>query len=82
MGLTVSINDAQEDRVLRMTAAMRNDLVLLEYVLGIKQAFAADLDDDALALWKELNNEEMSVLWIAPKYGGIFTTDERKRLRP
>ena len=65
-----------------MNHALRSDLVLLEYVLKIKHAFAADQDMDARALWGELTQEEEEALWIAPKFGGIFTTDELKRLRP
>ncbi len=90
MGLTASegtsVSDgysvAQVTRVMRLMHSLRTDPVLLDYVLQIKHAFADEVDEDALALWSQLSEQEMTILWVAPKYGGIFTTDERKRLRP
>jgi len=74
------LTEGQYDKLLRMTAALRGDPILLDYISQIKQAFTDNRDEDALALWHELDEREKTALWVAPKYGGIFTTDERKRL--
>jgi len=78
---TYQLTQGQQLALLALTKALREDLILLEYVVQIKQALAGDGDMDARALWNELDDMEQSILWVAPKYGGIFTTDERKRLR-
>jgi hypothetical protein len=64
-----------------MTECLRNPVNTMQ-VAEIKSALAEDLVDDALSLWSEFREHEQVALWIAPTYGGIFTTEERKRLRP
>lgn len=84
MGLLASadLTEGQHNGLLRLNHALRSDLVLLQCVVEIKIAFSGGDDMYARALWGDLTPEEEEALWIAPKYGGIFTTDERKRLRP
>ena len=48
----------------------------------IKLAIWRDEDEQAIYLWSDFTEDEQVALWIAPTYGGIFTTEERKRLRP
>jgi len=55
---------------------------ILMMVAMIKEALSKDMDWDAIGLWEQLSDHERIMLWIAPTYGGLFTTNERKRLRP
>lgn len=71
----------QESRLLNIMALLCADVALLETVLWIKQALAEDRDHDAHDLWDSLDEPTQQTLWMAPKYGGIFTTRERKQLR-
>jgi hypothetical protein len=75
------LTDAQVNRLLKMTKCLR-DLMNFEQVYQIKRHFYLNEDDDALGLWSEFTEDEQIALWIAPTYGGIFTTEERKRLKP
>ena len=54
----------------------------LNQVCEIKDLIAADDPDGAREYWYEFTEEEQVILWVAPTFGGIFTTEERKRLRP
>ena len=76
-----NLNNTQVIRLLAMTEVLR-DLNNISQVCEIKLAFSDDCDDDAQALWSDFSEEEQTTLWVAPTYGGIFTTEERKRLRP
>jgi hypothetical protein len=75
------LTDAQVNRLLKMTECLR-DLMNFEQVYQIKRHFYLNEDDDALGLWSDFTEDEQVALWIAPTYGGIFTTEERKRLKP
>jgi hypothetical protein len=75
------LSDAQVNRLLKMTACLR-DLMNFEQVYQIKRHFYLNEDDDALGLWSDFTEDEQVALWIAPSVGGIFTTEERRRLRP
>ena len=74
-----NLNDAQIVKLLAMTECLREGFGVLETVLCIKQS---EDEWDARGLWESLEEADQTALWIAPRYGGIFTTDERKALRP
>ena len=63
-----------------MTEVLR-DTKNLDQVLQIKDSVVTD-NGYAVELWSEFSEDEQRALWVAPLYGGIFTTDERKALRP
>ena len=75
------LSDWQVVRLLKMTECLR-DPINLQQVSEIKDAMGAGDDLSAIAFWSEFTEDEQMALWIAPTYGGIFTTEERKRLRP
>jgi hypothetical protein len=75
------LSDAQVNRLLKMTECLREDNNLGQ-VYEIKRAIWMDEDGQAIEMWSEFTEDEQVALWIAPTYGGIFTTEERKRLRP
>ena len=76
----VSLNNGQIFALLRMTKAMQS-AVLIEGVAFIKRAIEADDLTYAEQVWCELTEDEQTALWVAPKFGGIFTTDERKIIK-
>lgn len=50
-------------------------------ITAIKEALANDLIDDARAIFKQdLDPAHADILWKAPSKGGIFTTEERRKL--
>lgn len=50
-------------------------------ITAIKEALANDLIDDARAIFKQdLDPVHADILWKAPSKGGIFTTEERRKL--
>ena len=74
------LTDKQVVRVLAMTKALREIPYLSDYVHQIKGLVAQDKIEDAKALWDDLSDEEKTALWVAPKFGGVFTTAERAAL--
>jgi hypothetical protein len=66
-------------RLLVHNAALR-DPITMETVAEIKRAFRDDDIPHMEILWRELTEKEQRALWIAPSYGGIFTTKEREVL--
>ena len=73
--------NSQIRRLLDLTRVMREDITTLETVLEIKKAILADDCMLAKQLHDELPMNEQRALWVAPKFGGIFTTDERDIVR-
>lgn len=70
----------QVHRLFDMCNKLR-DPICMEMVLEIKKAVE---NKDAMAvvgLWEGLSEEEQIALYVAPKYGGIFTTEERKAIK-
>jgi len=52
--------------------------LLGEYVKGIKECIG---NDDAMGmsqLWDELDDDQKTILWVAPTKGGPFTKEERQ----
>lgn len=75
---TPTLNAEQVKRVVAMNKMLRESWYLLDIVAGIKQNIAEDDITYAMQLWAELSDEEQTAVWIAPRYGGLFTTAERK----
>jgi hypothetical protein len=65
-----------------MTECMRDSRINIAQIYDIKMAIIDGDYDCAIEMWSEFDEIEQTALWIAPTYGGIFTTEERKRLRP
>ena len=76
-----TLTNAQVFALLRMTEALR-DFVVLSSVFTIKQSICENDDVEyAGHVWGELSEDEQTALWVAPKFGGIFTTEERKIIK-
>lgn len=80
-----NLSGEQVVRLLAMTKVL-SSAINLQQVAEIKENIASG-DPYKIAyaresLWSEFTEEEQHALWVAPLYGGIFTTDERKALRP
>ena len=52
-----------------------------DIVVQVKTHLANDEIDDARAAFKELDVEAQKTLWRAPSKGGVFTTEERAKLK-
>jgi hypothetical protein len=76
-----NLTNTQVIRLMKMTELLRW-IPNISQVYEIKLAFFDEREDDAKALWSDFSEEEQVILWVAPTFGGIFTTEERKRLRP
>lgn len=64
--------------VLRMMAAVRDNW---ESVNAVKDALAVDDYDRAAEAMAELSDEVKQALWVAPTKGGVFTTEERAKMK-
>lgn len=64
--------------LLRHNEAVRDHLPSIVAIKG-----ALDLGDYSTAkeAWNELTEAEQRSLWVAPSKGGIFTTDEREKMK-
>jgi hypothetical protein len=75
------LSRGQMTRLMAMTDLLSSDVLVLQTVMQIKLSF---LKGDAGAisqLWVELEEEEQQALWVAPSFGGIFTTAERTAIK-
>lgn len=80
---THRLNNSHVERVLAMIALLREPHNLRQ-VAEIKDEIATDGEEhleQARHLFDEFTEDEKQALWVAPTYGGIFTTFERKVLR-
>lgn len=68
-------------RLLKMMAAFQTDLQLFGQVALIRACINEGDREFALQMWDELSAEEQETVWIAPKFGGIFTTEERRIIK-
>jgi deoxycytidylate deaminase len=50
-------------------------------IVEVKTHLANDLIEDARVAYKDLDVETQKALWLAPTKGGIFTTDERAKMK-
>ena len=74
------LNDKQGVRLLAMAKAIRETTYIADYINQIKECLRQDSVEEARALWSDLSEEEQIALWVAPSFGGVFTTAERKAL--
>lgn len=74
------LNAAQVRRLMAMTVVLQ-DRVNLSQVAEIKQSILDDDHDSARALFDDFTEAEQTALWVAPSYGGVFTTLERKVIK-
>lgn len=82
-----TLTNGQVFALIRMTEALRRPEVA--YAVGaikcdlncyIKHGTKTALDIPS-ECWNELSEDEQTALWVAPSYGGIFTTEERKIIK-
>ena len=79
-----ALNPGQQARLIKM-AKVLHDYRNLQQVAEIKKHCNTVGDDFSYAtareLFAEFTDEEQRDLWVAPKFGGIFTTHERNVLK-
>jgi hypothetical protein len=73
------LNLGQQGRVLKHNEALREGLIysVADIKSGIKEGDMVY----AAQCWQELTEDEQTAIYIAPKFGGIFTTNERKIIK-
>lgn len=72
--------DQASEYLMKHNEALRNPVVLMA-VAQIKESLASDDYAYAAQVEAELEPEERTALWVAPSKGGVFTTDERTKLK-
>ncbi len=77
----VSLTNGQIFALLRMTETLRDGEDVIGTVVAIKDSISQNDIGYADQLWSELSEDEQTALWVAPKFGGIFTTEERKIIK-
>ena len=70
--------DSRMQRLLTHNEAVRDHWQL---VTAIKGALAADDYIDAAMTWNAAPEDVKHALWVAPTKGGIFTTQERQKIK-
>lgn len=75
-----TLTNGQVFALLRMTTLLR-DPIIFQSVFSMKESFGDGDYEYAGHVWSELSQEEQTALWVAPKFGGIFTTEERKIIK-
>ena len=77
----LKLNEGQVEALLFMMEVLR-DPHNLKQVAEIKENCEdEDFYGYARVLWEEFAEHEQHALWVAPSYGGVFTTHERKVLQ-
>lgn len=74
-----TLTNAQVFALLRMTTVLQ-DTAVCGTVATMKEIMDRD-QSFAKQIWCELSEDEQTALWVAPKFGGIFTTEERKIIK-
>lgn len=72
--------DQASDYLLKHNLILQDNLVLMA-IAQIKEALAADDYGYAAQVEAELERDDIVALWVAPSKGGIFTTEERTKLK-
>lgn len=75
------LDASQFARLLAQSKLLREEPWVLTTVSNIKDAIYIGDNMGKEEAWAELEVEQQQALWLAPKYGGLFTTEERKQLR-
>ena len=66
------------DRLLKHNIALRENF---SSVWAVKESLKDDNLEDAIMYWYELPEHIQRDLWVSPRAGGIFTTDERRTMK-
>jgi hypothetical protein len=74
------LSNGQIFALLRMTTTLQENNVMGTVVVIRDSIESGDLSY-AQQLWGELSEPEQTALWVAPKFGGIFTTKERSIIK-
>ena len=74
----IFLSESQQRRLLRHMAAVRDNW---DSVVWIKQGLRDGDLGMASEAWGELDNQTKIALWVAPKFGGVWTTREREMMR-
>ena len=72
--------DQASEYLMKHNDVLRDSQVLMA-VAQMKESLASDDYAYVAQVEAELNREEMVALWVAPSKGGVFTTEERTKLR-
>ena len=80
IGNTNKLNIKQEGYLLDMMEALRRTDVLSAEA-AMKGYIESNDMWDAKCEWEDLTQDEQNALWVAPSYGGVFTTEERKVIK-
>lgn len=75
---TTAKEDLALARLMQHTEAVRTHWISVVYC---KTALADEDKWSFLEAWQELPRKAQIALWMAPKYGGIWTTAERNKMR-
>lgn len=75
------LNESQFQRLLAQSKMLRDNPILLISLAEVKGFLAAGDTMAATQVWDELEEYEQQALWLAPSYGGLFTTEQRKQLK-
>ena len=76
----LKLSEGQVEAVLKMMEVLREPDNLLQ-LHEIKLAVLDARYEEARCYWDEFSEDEQHALWVAPSYGGVFTTHERKVLQ-
>ena len=72
--------DQASEYLMKHNNVLRDPQVLMA-VAQMKESLASDDYGYVAQVEAELDREEMVALWVAPSKGGVFTTEERTKLR-
>ena len=72
--------DQASEYLMKHNEVLRDSQVLMA-VAQMKESLASDDYAYVAQVEAELDREEMVALWVAPSKGGVFTTEERTKLR-
>lgn len=72
--------DQASEYLMKHNDVLRDSQVLMA-VAQMKESLASDDYVYVAQVEAELDREEMVALWVAPSKGGVFTTEERTKLR-
>jgi len=64
--------------IVQMNEVLRNNFASIAY---IKEALSEGAYDDAAEAESEIGRDDLVTLWVAPSKGGIWTTEERAKLK-
>lgn len=78
--ITQQKEDQASDYLIKHNELLRDPLLLMA-VAQIKESLASDDYSYAAQVEAELERDEIVALWVAPSKGGIFTTEERTKLK-